>query len=190
MRLISRSLAVLALATAAIVGGLASPASAAPASTQAAAAATYTETTLNLGLRLTHSNAGTVIASKPAAGDNRQRWVEPGRTVYVNGVAKGGYELRPSNLDNYCVTDKGLGQRVVLTACSSTGLATQVWLWTTGRSVNGKSYYFWINAQTGGKLMFDAFTGEGTYPSFIVISSPTKFNSGTAGEACQLWTEQ
>src|SRR5688572_7165882 len=116
MRLISRSLAVLALATAAIIGGLASPASAAPASTQAAAAATYTETTLNLGLRLTHSNAGTVIASKPAAGDNRQRWVEPGRTVYVNGVAKGGYELRPSNLDNYCVTDKGLGQRVALTA--------------------------------------------------------------------------
>lgn len=187
MRLISRSLAVLALATAAIVGGLASPAAAAPAGAQAAAAVTYTQTTLNLGLRLTHSNAGTIIASKPAAGDARQRWVEPGRTVYVNGVAKFGYELRPTNNDGYCITDKGANQRVTLTSCS--GLATQVWQWVFGRSVNGKSYMFWVNAQTGGKLMFDAFSGEGTYPSFTVISSNTKYTSGTAGEACQLWFE-
>lgn len=187
MRLISRSLAVLALATAAIVGGLASPAAAAPAGAQATSAVTYTQTSLNLGLRLTHSNAGTVIASKPAAGDARQRWVEPSRTVYVNGVAKFGYELRPVDNDTYCITDKGLNQRVTLTSCG--GLPTQVWQWVFGRSFNGKSYMFWVNAKTGGKLMFDAFTGEGTYPSFTVISSSTKYTAGTAGEACQLWFE-
>jgi hypothetical protein len=187
MRLISRSLAVLALATAAIVGGITSPAAAAPAGAQATAAVTYTQTTLNLGLRLTHSNAGTVVASKPAAYDARQRWVEPSRTVYVNGAAKFGYQLRPTDNDGYCITDMGLNKRVELTSCGTA--ATQVWQWVFGRSFNGKSYMFWVNAQTGGRLMFDAFTGEGSYPSFVVISSSTKYTSGTAGEACQLWFE-
>jgi hypothetical protein len=187
MRLIFRSLAVLALATAAIVGGLASPAAAAPAGAQAAAAVTYTQTTLNLGLRLTHSDAGTIVASKPAAGDAGQRWVEPSRTVHVNGVAKFGYQLRPSGNDAYCITDMGANKRVELKSCATS--ATQVWEWVFGRNVNGKGYRFWVNAQTGGKLMFDTFSSEGTYPSFTVISSHTKYTSGTAGEACQLWFE-
>ncbi|GLL02283.1 hypothetical protein [Dactylosporangium matsuzakiense] len=186
MRLMLRSSAALALAVAAIAAGLASPAAAAPAGAQAAAV-TYTQTSLNLGLRLTNSNAGTVVASKPASGDARQRWVEPGRTVYVNGAAKSGYELRPADNSAYCVTDQGVNQRVTLTSCGS--LATQVWQWVPGRSVNGKSYMFWVNAQTGGKLMFDTFTSEGSYPSFTVISSGTKYTPGTAGEACQLWFE-
>ena len=179
MRLISRSLAVLALALTAIVGGLASPAAAAPV--------TYTQTTLNLGLRLTNSNAGTVVASDPATNDARQRWVEPSRTVSVGGVSKYGYELKPSDNTAYCITDMGANQRVQLKSCS--GAATQVWQWIFGRSFNGKSYMFWVNAQTGGKLMFDTFTGEGSYPSFTVISSNKKFTAGTAGEACQLWFE-
>jgi hypothetical protein len=186
-RRIARSLAGLGIATAALVGGLAGAAAAAPATPQAAAVTTYTETSLNLGKRLTVSNTGTIIAAPPASGDFGQRWVEPSRYVVVGGVGKIGYELRPSGDSDTCITDVGANQRVQLQGCN--GSATQVWQWVFGRKVAGLNYMFWINAQTGHKLMFDMFTGEGPFPSFTVIASNKNFNSGTSGEACQLWTD-
>ena len=186
-RRIARSLVGIGIATAALVGGLAGTAAAAPATPQAAAVTTYTETSLNLGKRLTVSNTGTIIAAPPASGDFGQRWVEPGRTVVVGGVNKFGYELRPSGNSTTCITDVGANQRVQLHGCN--GSATQVWEWVFRRNVAGLNYQFWINAQTGRKLMFDMPTGEGPFISFTVIASTKTFNFGTAGEACQLWTD-
>jgi hypothetical protein len=186
-RRIVRSVVGVGIAGAALVGGLAGTAAAAPATPEAAAATTYTETSLNLGKRLTVSNSGTVIAAPPAANDLGQRWVEPARSVVVGGVGKWGYELRPSGSTGLCITDVGANLRVQLQGCN--GSATQVWQWIFGRTVNGLSYQFWINAQTNNKLMFDSFTNEGAFPSFTVIASNKNFNAGTAGEACQLWTD-
>jgi len=194
MRMLSRRIALslvgFGIGTAALVGGLAGTAAAAPAAPatpQAAAAVTYTETSLNLGRRLTVSNTGTIIAAPPAAGDVGQRWVEPGRVVVVGDVSKLGFELRPAGNSSTCITDVGANQRVRLQACN--GATTQVWQWIFGRTVNGLNYQFWVNAQTGRKLMFDAPTGEGPSVSFTVIASTKNFNPGTAGEACQLWTD-
>jgi hypothetical protein len=55
--------------------------------------------------------------------------------------------------------------------------------------VNGKSYFFWENADTGRRLMLDKFTSEGAFPSFTVIASTLKPNAGTAAEASQLFHE-
>jgi hypothetical protein len=186
-RRIVRSLVGIGIATAALGGGLAGTSAAAPATPQAAAVTTYTETSLNLGKRLTVSDAGTVIAAPPAAGDVGQRWVEPGRSVVVGGVNKHGFELQPSGNTTKCITDMGANLRVELKGCN--GTPAQVWQWVFGRQVGGLNYMFWINALSGRKLMFDTFTGEGAFPSFTVIASTKNFNSGTAGEACQLWTD-
>jgi hypothetical protein len=186
-RRIAHSLIGIGVATAALFGGLAGTAAAAPATPQAAAPITYTETSLNSAKRLTVSNSGTIIAAPPVAGDFGQRWVEPSRTVVVGGVSKFGYELRPSGNQGNCITDVGANLRVQLQSCN--GAAKQVWQWVFEREFNGLRYQFWINAQTGRKLMFDAPTGEGPFISFTVIASNKNFNSGTAGEACQLWTD-
>ncbi|GIJ61277.1 hypothetical protein [Virgisporangium aurantiacum] len=184
---IVRSLVGFGIATAALGGGLAGTAAAAPATPQAAAVVTYTETSLNLGQRLTVSNAGTVIAAPPAAGDAGQRWAEPQRTTVVGGVTKFGFALQPSDNTTRCITDMGANLRVELRACN--GTPAQVWQWVFGRQVGGLSYMFWINALSGRKLMFDTFTGEGAFPSFTVIASTKNFTAGTAGEACQLWND-
>jgi hypothetical protein len=188
-RWIGRWVAVLGMvvAAAAMVGGLSGAASAAPTTPQAAATTTYTETTLNLGLRLTVSNANTIIAAPKLTGDFGQRWVETYHYVTVNGVGKGGWDLRPSANTTNCITDMGANQRVKLQPCN--GSAIQVWQWIFGRTVNGVDYRFWINAQTGRKLMFDTATNEGTTYAFTVIASTNSYNPGTAGEACQLWTD-
>lgn len=190
-RPIVRSLAGIGIAAAALVGGTAGTAAAAPPTPpvtgSAAAVTTYTETSLNLGKRLTVSNSGTVIAAPPAAGDFGQRWVEPGRSVVVGGVTKFGYELRPSGNQSTCITDVGADLRVKLQSCN--GAAKQVWQWVYERTVAGLNYQFWINAQTGRKLTFETPTGEGPFISFTVIASTRTYNSGTGGEATQLWTD-
>lgn len=186
-RRIARCLAGISIATAALASGLPGTAAATPATSQAASATTYTETSLNLGKRLTVSNTGTIIAAPPASGDFGQRWVEPSRSVVVGGVSKSGWELRPSGNSSTCITDVGANQRVQLKMCNSS--TTQVWQWVFQRSVNGLRYQFWINAQTGRKLTFDTPTGEGPFVSFTVIASTKSFFPGTAGEATQLWTD-
>lgn len=181
---IVRSLVGFGIATAALGGGLAGTAAAAPATPQVI---TYTETSLNLGKRLTVSSAGTIIAAPPAPGDAGQRWAEPERTALVGGVTKFGFALQPADNTTRCITDMGPNARVELKSCN--GTAAQVWQWVFGRQVDGLNYMFWINALSNRKLMFDTFTGEGAFPSFTVIASTKNFASGTAGEACQLWTD-
>lgn len=162
---------------------------------QSAVAATplYTETTLNQAKTLAASSAGTVIAAPPNFADSQQRWEAHSRTQVVGGVSKFGWELRRPG-GSTCIADVGANLRVALKSCdtqsgTNTLPTTQIWQFIFGKTVNGKSYYFWENAKTGRRLMLDQFSGEGPFPSFTVIASTLKANSGTAAEASQLWNE-
>lgn len=162
------------------------------AQSASAASPLYTETTLNQGKSLAVSSSGTVIAAPPSS-DPSQRWEAHSRTQVVGGVSKFGYELRRPG-GSTCIADRGANARVELRSCdthsgSNTQSTTQIWQFKFGRTVNGKSYFFWENAQTTRRLMLDQFTGEGPFPSFTVIASTLKANSGTAAEASQLWHE-
>lgn len=157
-----------------------------------AAGPLYTETSLNLNSSLASNLSGFVVSSPPNAADPKQKWDATGRTITLpNGQKVFGWQLKNAATQK-CVSDAGNNLQVREVTCETApgGFTKQVWQNLNGRFVNGKFYWFWVNATTKRKLQVSGNVTDGPFPTFTVIATDKNANPGTALENLQLWHEK